>query len=322
MKKLKILQVGPGKKELRTEFYIKKEFKLLGHSVLTFNDIKIYNLLSFLSHIFFRIITYLFNPDLIIYSKAKKISIANFQWANKKYTTIMWYFDIQVPFQNSILERARRVDIFYITNIGQIPFLTQNGVNARYLPQACYTDYSYKSNNREYLYDVSFIGNNNKHMGMREMLLKQVSEYYDLHLWGKRWETGTTYTSHERIFGEKYANVCIRSKIVLDIKSYEYCLLANGYFSNRVFITLGYGGFLLSQKVKGKDEIFEDGKHLVYFETQDELIELIGYYLSHDEEREKIARQGKEYVLQNHTYRIRIAQILDDIKHIQNQRFK
>jgi|GEM_PF-1187337 len=318
MKKIKILQVGPGNKEFRTEFYIKKELEQLGHSVLTFNDVKIYNLLFFLSRIFFRFIARIYNPDLILYSKANKISISNFQWTNKKFLTVMWYFDIRVPFEDSVLERAKRVDIFFITNLGQIPFLTQNGVNAQYLPQACLTNHS-SENKMEYLYEVSFIGNNNKHMGMREKLLKEVSEHYNLHLWGKRWEKDTNFNPHQRIFGEELANVCKQSKIILDIKSYEFCLNVEGNFSDRVFITLGFGGFLISQKVPGMEIIFEDRKHLVYFNTKEELFELIEYYLTHEEERQLIAYQGKKYVQQNHTYRIRMQQILDEVNYLIDQ---
>ncbi len=314
MKRLKILQIGPGNKEFRTEFYIKKEIKRLGHSVLIFNDAKMYNLLYFMSHILFRIIAIVYDPDLILYSKAAKISLTNFHWANKKYATIMWYFDIRVPFRDSVLERAKRVDLFYITNCGQIQFLTQNGVNAQYLTQACITDYTPMTGS--YKYEVSFIGNNNiTGPGMREELLNLIGSHFELHVFGARWSS-KNFISHPRIFSEEYANVCARSKIVLDIKSFDYCLDVEGYFSNRTPLTLGFGGFLLSQYTPGVNQMYKDRKHLVYFKSPEEAISLIEYYLHHEDERKQIAEQGKDYVLKNDTYLQKVEQIIRNVEQI------
>lgn len=84
------------------------------------------------------------------------------------------------------------------------------------------------------------------------------------------------------------------------------------YFSDRVFETLGRGGFLIHPRIKGMDEIFTDREHLVFYEFGDfdQLQALIDYYLTHDEERERIRRAGHELVKANHTYVHRWATIL------------
>lgn len=313
-KKLKILQVGPANREFRTDYYIMKEFKKLGHSVFVYHDAKVYSLIFFLSHYLFKLIASIYKPDIIFCTKANKISLKNMEWSKERFVTIMWYFDIRVPIEQRILDRAKRVDLFYITNYGQIPQFIQKKVNAKYLTQACITEYH--STTGSFKYDVSFIGNNNlTGSGMREELLNFIGSRFDLHVFGARWSS-KNFTCHPRIFKEEYADVCTSSKIIIDIKSFGYCLDVEGYFSNRTPLTLGFGGFLLSQYTPGVDQMYEDKKHLVYFKTPEEAIGLIEYYLHYEEERKQIAEQGKQYVLKNHTYIRKMEQMIQDVEQL------
>jgi len=79
----------------------------------------------------------------------------------------------------------------------------------------------------------------------------------------------------------------------------------------RTFETLGCCTFLLTNYTPGLEKLFTLGKHLVVYETRDDLDEKISYYLTHPEEREQIARQGYDHVRKNHKYIHRAEQILD-----------
>ena len=87
------------------------------------------------------------------------------------------------------------------------------------------------------------------------------------------------------------------------------------YYSDRVFETIGRGGFIIHPYIKGLEEIFEDKKHLVFYEFRNmkQLRDLINYYLEHEEERELIRKQGHEYVKLNHSYTNRWESILKSI---------
>lgn len=87
------------------------------------------------------------------------------------------------------------------------------------------------------------------------------------------------------------------------------------YWSDRVYETLGRGGFLIHPYISGMGEHFEDGKHLKFYTYNDfeQLQGLIDYYLEHPEEREAIRRQGQEHVKANHTYMNRWATILEEV---------
>jgi hypothetical protein len=75
---------------------------------------------------------------------------------------------------------------------------------------------------------------------------------------------------------------------------------------------LACGTFLLTTEASdGKMLGFEDGKHLVCYKTVPELKEKIRYYLGNTGEREKIAKQGMEFVRENHSNEVRIKQLTE-----------
>lgn len=87
------------------------------------------------------------------------------------------------------------------------------------------------------------------------------------------------------------------------------------YWSDRVYETLGRGGFLIHPYIKGMEDHFEDKKHLVFYEYNNfgQLKELIEYYLTHDDEREAIRLAGHGLVKNGHTYRHRWEHILKTV---------
>ncbi len=60
-----------------------------------------------------------------------------------------------------------------------------------------------------------------------------------------------------------------------------------------------------------------DGEHVIFYDPTDEgmeaLEEKIFYYLSHDEERERIGRQGREFALSHHRSIHRVNAIIDEL---------
>ncbi len=87
------------------------------------------------------------------------------------------------------------------------------------------------------------------------------------------------------------------------------------YWSDRVYETMGRGGFIIHPYVSGMEREFEDKKHLVFYEYGNfkQLKELIDYYLEHDEEREAIRMAGHELVKTKYTYKNRWQQILKEL---------
>lgn len=81
----------------------------------------------------------------------------------------------------------------------------------------------------------------------------------------------------------------------------------------RAFDIMGCGGFLLTNYQSDFFELFEPGVDFVYYESNEDLLDKIAYYLSHDEERNAIARSGHDKVAAEHTWEVRLSQILWDV---------
>lgn len=80
--------------------------------------------------------------------------------------------------------------------------------------------------------------------------------------------------------------------------------------SLRVFDVMGCGGFLMTNYQAELPEYFDIGVDLEAFASKDELVDKVAYYLSHEEERQKIAMNGYDKVCKLHTYQHRFADMI------------
>lgn len=78
----------------------------------------------------------------------------------------------------------------------------------------------------------------------------------------------------------------------------------------RAFDIMGCGGFLLSNYQEDFLENFTPGEDFVCYESEQDLLQKIDYYLAHEDERQAIAKNGHDKVAAAHTYRDRVRQML------------
>jgi spore maturation protein CgeB len=167
--------------------------------------------------------------------------------------------------------------------------------------------------------DVTFMGSNvtgiprnDGYQTRRELIEAILKRGLDLHIYGNNWE----YLAHEPnlhihsfVDEEQFAKACSRSRITIGISGTSNVRKANSW--RRTFNSMACGAFHLTLYVPGMEEIFENRKHLVWFNSVPEAIELIEYYLAHDQEREQIAEAGRQEILAHHTWDVRIAEMID-----------
>ncbi len=82
----------------------------------------------------------------------------------------------------------------------------------------------------------------------------------------------------------------------------------------RAFEIMGSGGFLLTNYQEDFLDYFEPGVDYAYYDSYEDLLMKIEYYLTHEEERQTIARNGYEKVKAYHTYRNRFDTIISTMK--------
>lgn len=105
-----------------------------------------------------------------------------------------------------------------------------------------------------------------------------------------------------------FARACSASKIALNYSSkdiYMYCSW------RRVFNTMASGCMLLTRYFPGLDTVFTNHEHLVWFDEDEEAVELIRLYLKDDQARQRIAGAGRAEVVARHTWDHRIHLMLE-----------
>ncbi len=252
------------------------------------------------------------NPDLVlIYSKDIPDSVL--EEISPNYQTAIFFPDPDGPSDQKLIRYGARVDYLFITNKTHLAELKSLGVkNPIYCMQGCDREMHriIATGNKKWASEVAFIGR--PWQETRIKLLQAIDQKYHLKTWGARWREYDLTCLKTRIYPKEYAKICYATKIILGCdQSFEL----EGYFSNRTWITLGCGGFLLTNYNPGLEEIFTKGEHLEWYHNQEECLELIDYYLKHEDRRKRIAQNGYQLA---HTHRTYDTVVDEIISHIEN----
>ena len=78
----------------------------------------------------------------------------------------------------------------------------------------------------------------------------------------------------------------------------------------RAFDIMGAGGFLLTNYQTDFMDCYIPGEDFVYYESKEDLLSKIDYFLKHEDERLAIAKNGFERTAANHTYKHRVEEMV------------
>ena len=82
----------------------------------------------------------------------------------------------------------------------------------------------------------------------------------------------------------------------------------------RAMDIMGAGGFLLTNYQADFMESFVPNEDFVYFTSMNEALALSDYYLEHEEERQRIAENGRRKVAENHSYLVHLKEIFSVVE--------
>ena len=82
----------------------------------------------------------------------------------------------------------------------------------------------------------------------------------------------------------------------------------------RFFEAIATGRLLLTDYLPQQDKYATNHAHYESYDGWYDLEKKIDYYLSHDEERIRIGRDGAQHIKTNHTYEKRLVKILEDFE--------
>lgn len=142
----------------------------------------------------------------------------------------------------------------------------------------------------------------------RVELLYLLGNFFDVHLYTHK-ETPITTVKQRGIvhYYDEMPLLFRTSKINLNITLRS---IKNG-IPLRAMDILGCGGFLLSNFQEDFLQHFEPDVHLALYTSTEEALDKAQFYLSHDTERETIRRNALELMSREHTYEVRLQQMLN-----------
>jgi spore maturation protein CgeB len=114
------------------------------------------------------------------------------------------------------------------------------------------------------------------------------------------------FQQHHYVAENEKAKAFRAARIVLNTFTHKDTDSVNA----RLFEATGCGGFVLTENRPAVRDFFEPGREVATFDSRADLLEKVRYYLAHPEEREAIAEAGCRRAHRDHTYEIRLRQLL------------
>lgn len=253
-------------------------------------------------------------PDLIIVFKGnllKNTTLIELKRRGRK--CILFYPDV------SLFAHTRRIpkcvpyyDYIFTTKSFMINDLKIyfNKVNTTFIPHAADTDIHKpmpfdSAMNEKFSCDVSFIAT---YSVKKEEYMTRLVELYpdiDLKIWGSGWEKAKRslpQIQYYAPYGDLYVQAMVNSKINLAILSEIGKKSSSGdLITARTFQIPACGAFMLHERTTDFCELYSEGIDADCFDSVEELVEKIKFYLQNENKRDELRKSGYAKTIKYHT---------------------
>lgn len=121
---------------------------------------------------------------------------------------------------------------------------------------------------------------------------------------------GPRFVQQRGVHGRALADLIASSNIVVAPEGPA----TDRYWSNRVYLTLGFGGFLLHPYCRELLTDYENGKEILFYKDRQDLFDKIDKYLLLPQERKVISEAALARTLKEHTYTHRVETLINIVK--------
>jgi len=259
-------------------------------------------------------------PDIILVQKGELIPPSAILRLKDicNATTAVWHSDSPFDVETSSIELVQSLQFYdyaFVFDPYYVPAMRQAGaMRSSYLPLACDpgvhrpSDLS-ASMRRRLGSGVCFVGNYQGAESKRTRLMAALAKY-DLRIWGSGWNKAPDARLREKwsgtaLYGLDMAQVYSASDIVVNVhhrQSIQGCNM-------RTFEAPACGAFTLTDRLSCLYDFFSPDEIVDYSDEADACSK-VEYYLAHPDARMEIAKRCQRRVVDNHTYRHRMASLL------------
>ena len=250
-------------------------------------------------------------PDLVLFAKFKVLGNRDSfirRLKEKRIKTASWTFDLYFGMRRGYKitrDPMFKTDYVFSPDGGNDKEFKEAGVKHHLLRQGIFDEYCY-AGEKDQEHDIIFVGCENRDWLPRIGLCKFLGDNFNFNWFGR-------FNTLE-VRGDKLNNLYASAKIVIGDSVYSPY-----YWSNRLYETLGRGGFMFFPDIEGIRDEYKPYEHFIPYSLGNlkGLKEKIDYYLKRPKERERIGMAALEHTKENHTLINRCKQFCEitDLQH-------
>jgi len=215
---------------------------------------------------------------------------------------IAWFWDDHFRFDTYARLYIPSVDYSVTVDPNAIDKYNSLGARCVYIPGGCAGEY-YKKLDLPNKYDVSFVGNN---AWKRDVFVKKFKNLgIEVATFGRGWDSG-------HIPFDQMLNIFNSSKINLNFS--QVGPESTKQLKGRIFEIAMCGGFVLTEYVPEIERFFKLNREIVCFESVQEAVNKIKYYLANNHERQAIAQAGRERAQRNYSWSNTLPHVFEEIE--------
>ena len=241
-----------------------------------------------------------YQPDVIMLFDYGVFDAA--QLDRSTYKDAIWIMesgdDYQAFSRNS--QKAHKFDIVVTPDYRCMEVYRANNINAYWWNHCCDTNIYFPESEIQPIYNVVTTS------GPRgKGLTEKLSEVF-----------GEQFNNQRFFYGRDHAQRLQLGKLVFQCSQF-------GEISRRIFEGIGCKRAVITDRlspIRHLEDLFKDGEDIILYSTFDECIEKIKYYSEHDSERERIALNGYNKVISEHSVSVRVDQLEDYIEEFKVKR--
>ncbi len=242
-----------------------------------------------------------FKPDIVVLGHADKVSLETLQYLkgkNKNIKILQWFLDPlskkgpdHKKNKDRILNNIDLIDSTFLTTSPQD--LEFDIKNSSFIPNPCDLSFeTLKNYQNDCFYDIFFAMSHGVHRGVlkkgkideREKFIKKIESKtpnlkYDLY----------GINDNQPIWGDEFINVISNSKMGINLsrgKPVKY------YSSDRIVQLIGNGLLTFIHKDTHYQDFFSN-KEMIFYNSENDLIEKLNKYSKDDKSRKLIAKNGR-----------------------------